>query len=290
MTIEAIEYTTVSLPAKIEYSFNNGNTWKEGRFAEILHLQPDVKISFRNMVDRGDLDNFYITGSCNLVGNCMSLIPDGKMYYGAFKQLFKGCNGIISVSKDFLPATTLASSCYREMFIDCTNLTTAPELPATTLAKDCYDYMFYGCSKLNYIKMLATDISAQNCLRNWVSGVSSTGTFVKNPAMTTLPTGVDGIPSGWAVVNDGEESGDLITFTVGGVEYQAEEGMTWEQYVNSVYNTEGFYIEGGGIFQGPSQWDRGQIYNDNRFSTLTKSSDTIINGNSYGIVSGGSGD
>jgi hypothetical protein len=55
--------------------------------------------------------------------------------------------------------------------------------------------------------MLATDISASNCLTNWVSGVASTGTFVKHPDMTSLPSGVSGIPSGWTVVNDGEESG-----------------------------------------------------------------------------------
>ena len=47
--------------------------------------------------------------------------------------------------------------------------------------------------------MLATDISASHCLYNWVSSVSSTGTFIKNAAMTSLPTGNSGIPSGWAV-------------------------------------------------------------------------------------------
>jgi hypothetical protein len=59
--------------------------------------------------------------------------------------------------------------------------------------------MFYGCSKLNYIKMLATNISASNCLNSWVSGVSSTGTFVKNVAATWNVTGNNGIPSGWTV-------------------------------------------------------------------------------------------
>jgi hypothetical protein len=34
---------------------------------------------------------------------------------------------------------------------------------------------------------------------NWVSGVSSTGTFVKNAAATWDVTGVNGIPSGWTV-------------------------------------------------------------------------------------------
>ena len=36
----------------------------------------------------------------------------------------------------------------------------------------------------------------------------------------------------------------LISFTIKDTAYQAEEGMTWEQWVNSKYNTRGFY--GGG--------------------------------------------
>jgi hypothetical protein len=153
--------------------------------------------------------------------------------------------------------------------------------------------MFDGCSKLNYIKMLATNISAGSCLSSWVSGVASTGTFVKNPAMTSLPTGSSGIPKGWTVYNDGEEpEGNLITFTIGGTEYQAEEGMTWGEWVDSEYNTNGFYISGVGIFRGTQMSGQmsGQIYNDNSLSTCTEPSDTIINGHSYGIAYGGSGD
>jgi hypothetical protein len=59
--------------------------------------------------------------------------------------------------------------------------------------------MFEGCSKLNYIKMLATNISAGNCLTYWVSGVSSTGTFVKNKNATWNVTGVSGVPNGWTI-------------------------------------------------------------------------------------------
>ena len=46
--------------------------------------------------------------------------------------------------------------------------------------------------------MLATDVSATDCLRNWVYGVASSGTFVKD-ASATLPTGESGIPNGWTV-------------------------------------------------------------------------------------------
>ena len=87
------------------------------------------------------------------------------------------------------------------MFMNCTSLTTAPELPATTLAENCYSQIFDGCSNLNYIKMLATNISASRCLNYWVDGVASSGIFVKKSAMTNLPTGTSGIPSGWTVQN-----------------------------------------------------------------------------------------
>ena len=91
------------------------------------------------------------------------------------------------------------------MFQGCSSLTTAPELPATTLTKYCYCYMFQKCSKLNYIKALFTTTPEYSYTRSWVSGVSSTGTFVKNAAATWDVTGSDsipygdGIPSGWTV-------------------------------------------------------------------------------------------
>ena len=47
--------------------------------------------------------------------------------------------------------------------------------------------------------MLATDISASRCLFNWVSSVSSLGTFVKSKDATWSVTGQSGIPSGWTV-------------------------------------------------------------------------------------------
>ena len=84
-------------------------------------------------------------------------------------------------------------------------MTSGPNLPASTLSDSCYRDLFKDCSKLNYIKMLATDISAYECLEAWVSGVSPTGTFVKNPEATWDVVGVGGVPSGWTVKFDGEE-------------------------------------------------------------------------------------
>ena len=49
--------------------------------------------------------------------------------------------------------------------------------------------------------MLATNITASQCLSSWVTLVASSGTFVKHPNMTSLPSGSSGIPSNWTVVN-----------------------------------------------------------------------------------------
>jgi hypothetical protein len=98
-----------------------------------------------------------------------------------------------------LPATALTNWCYFSMFYGCTSLTTAPELPATTLAQSCYSDMFYGCTSLNYIKAMFTTTPSSSYTNNWVSGVSTTGTFVKNSAATWTTTGNNGVPRGWTV-------------------------------------------------------------------------------------------
>jgi hypothetical protein len=150
---------------------------------------------------------FYGCSSLQTVPN--NLLSSRNLSNSCYSYMFYNCTSLTTAPK--LPATTLSPHCYFSMFYNCTSLTTAPDLPATTLETYCYDSMFRFCTKLNYIKMLATNISAKECLDVWVQDVASTGTFVKHPDMTTLPTGSSGIPSGWTVVNDGEESGGKPT-------------------------------------------------------------------------------
>ena len=159
---------------------------------------------------------YLMFAGCTGLTVAPSILPATTLADGCYQSMFEGCTSLVNAPE--LPATTLASGCYGYMFSECTSLTTAPVLPATTLADDCYYYMFRNCNSLNYIKMLATDISANNCLNNWVIGVSETGTgtFVKHPDMNYLPIGPDGIPEGWTVVDNVEKN--LITFTIDGVE------------------------------------------------------------------------
>ena len=230
--------STISLNAKtspdIKYSLNSGK-WTQWDYSAItLNTGDTVRMKGNNSngftTSNSSYNQFSMTGKIGASGNIMSLlyeddfeakltIPCNYCYYGMFKGctsltsapvlpattlkmscyhiMFNGCTALTTAPE--LPATTLADNCYSAMFSGCTALTTAPELPATTLAGRCYYNMFKNCTSLNYIKMLATNISDNRCLYNWVYNVASTGTFIKHPNMTSLPSGNSGIPAGWTV-------------------------------------------------------------------------------------------
>ena len=65
-----------------------------------------------------------------------------------------------------------------------------------------YFSMFKGCTKLNYINALFTTTPGSSYTYSWVSGVASTGKFVKNPNATWDVTGINGVPEGWTVINE----------------------------------------------------------------------------------------
>ena len=223
----------------ISYSIDNGHTWSDlAADTNTPTVTRGNKVLWRGEMtpisDRG-VGTFSSTGQFKAQGNIMSLLfgadfkgqtdLTGKDY--AFYRLFSSNSNLVNVQNLSLPATTLAKSCYYSMFYGCTSLVNAPTLPATTLAGYCYDYMFGGCTslvkaptlpattleyscyqfmfdgctKLSYIKCLATKISASS-LSNWVNGVASSGTFVKDANMTSWTTGISGIPSGWDVVTE----------------------------------------------------------------------------------------
>ena len=222
----------------VSYSIDNGSTWIAGNSssgATSVEVSSGGKVLWKGeMTPNGTGScSFSSTTNFDVQGNVMSLLYGdnfkgkvdltGKNYafYWLFYQntklvnaenlslpattladycyqnMFSGCTALATAPK--LPATTLANYCYSNMFINCRLLTTAPELPATTLVSKCYAAMFAGCTKLNYIKAMFTTAPSTDYTSNWVSGVATTGTFVKNSAATWNVTGTNGIPTGWTV-------------------------------------------------------------------------------------------
>ena len=79
-----------------------------------------------------------------------------------YREMFRNCSSITTVPD--LPATTVASGCYWNMFRLCPGLTSASGvLPAETLAVDCYREMFRQCSNLKTAPILPASTLAIRC-------------------------------------------------------------------------------------------------------------------------------
>lgn len=68
-----------------------------------------------------------------------------------------------------------------------------------------------------------------------------------------------------------------ITFTVSGTSYQAEEGMTWGEWVDSEYNTGGFIVKSSLISK---EGDYKNIHTSRSYSPVS-STDVIIENHTY---------
>jgi len=138
---------------------------------------------------------------CSMLQEAPTL-PATTLAEHCYQWMFGLCTSLTEAPS--LPATSLKGYCYCNMFNGCTALKKAPDLPATTLASICYAGMFDGCSQLNEVKAMFTTTPSTSYTENWLRGVSSSGTFIKNSAATWDVSGVHGIPSGWTVTSASE--------------------------------------------------------------------------------------
>lgn len=86
-----------------------------------------------------------------------------------------------------------------------------------------------------------------------------------------------------AIVVRGEYASPTITFTVGTTQYQAEKGMTFNEYTSSSYNVDGFYVYGANhyVYTGD-----GKTFYPPSGTNLVVGSDTIISGGNYTLNEG----
>lgn len=165
-------------------------------------------MSLINSTDFEDLDT--LTGSYNFarmfynVTGIRSIenfyLPATGLTVGCYRSLFDTCTGITDASMLVLPATTLKQQCYNNLLTHCKELTKAPTLSASTLTTECYGGAFNDCPKLTYMKCLATsNINTNSSTISWMRSVGSGGTFVKKRGVS-WPSGENGIPSGWTVI------------------------------------------------------------------------------------------
>lgn len=178
-----------------------------------------------SLTKASDLPATELAESCydSMFGRCENLtdVPEGlpakTLAKRCYDSMFYGCKSMVYAP--ILPATTLADSCYSEMFFGCEKLECfvfKPDfempivLPAETLTKGCYYNMFAGCSSLRELNCYATDISAEDCTKDWLSGVSTSGYFRTYSYLPWEENSPNGIPAGWRRhnIDGGDEGGD----------------------------------------------------------------------------------
>lgn len=174
----------------------SGNTISSNVYGNILSLIHGD--DFKNKTS--SLPTKHMFDSSTGLVSAKNLVLPSTVWMHYHESMFQNCTSL-TTAPSILPAMSLAQGCYQYMFADCTSLTTAPELPAAAIPNYCYQAMFVRCSKLNYVKCLATNVTGYRTTFNWLLDVSSSGTFVKDPAMNDWPSGASGIPTGWTVVD-----------------------------------------------------------------------------------------
>ena len=205
---------------KVQYSIDEGDTWQDYTSEQLITLNNvgDMVQFKSNNISRyafGDNRSYFtVTGNCYVYGNILSLVNFNKTlskdytFLGLFKdcstiknhdsyklllpattlrsycyyEMFSGCSGLTRAPA--LPATTLTNYCYNKMFYNCTNLTTAPALPATTLKNNCYQAMFYNCQSLTSAPALPATTLADRCYQTMFSNCQSLTSAPALPATT----------------------------------------------------------------------------------------------------------
>ena len=189
----------------VQYSLDSGSTWNTlARNTDSPTVGAGNKIMWKGTLTTTSSANgvgyFSSSGRFEAEGNIMSLLYGDDFedktsignYYYSFTNLFSGCTGMASAENMILPATTLSTGCYYNMFAGCTSLTTAPELPATDLQYQCYSSMFANCSSLTSAPQLpATTLAGYYCYSYMFRGCTSLTTAPELTA-TTLSTGCYG--------------------------------------------------------------------------------------------------
>ncbi len=199
---------TPTFLTSVSYSLDNGETWTTtaNTNSNVVITTPVVEAGetvLWKSTGQGTSNsgNSYTASSifsstCQFAvsGNIMSLIY-GDDYRGKktlpninlskFAHLFYNNKNIIFADGLILPAETLGTYNYAQMFYGCEYLSTAPELPATTLADYCYQNMFYNCRCLKKAptKIPATQVRRYSC-QGMFSGCTALTTAPELPATT----------------------------------------------------------------------------------------------------------
>jgi len=180
--------------ATLQYSVNGGE-WEElgtttvtfgGNYGDLrlrgnslIGTAVDKEDNFSN-ISFGNNTSVACSGDIRTLINYENYI-NAETKNARFCRLFLNCTSLTTAPE--LPATTLASDCYVSMFQG-TSLTTAPVLPAIALAANCYEFMFRNCTSLTTAPELPATTLAVNCYKHMFGSCKNLKVSPKLPATT----------------------------------------------------------------------------------------------------------
>ena len=223
--------------------------------------------------------------------DCTSLtsvtIPDSVSYINS--RAFDDCDNLTSVT---IPNSVTTIGDYA--FWDCDRLTsiTIPD-SVTTIGKNAFIY----CTRLTIVYCKATTPPALG--GNYIFDYNGSGRKIYVPMKSVNAYKIATYWSeyaddiiGYDFESDPVVGGNLITFTINGVKYNAEEGMTWGDWVDSEYNiiNASIYQLSSGVSYITLMGTQGPItIYDSNYNYVNTTQEIIINHNYITIEGGGGG-
>ena len=129
---------------------------------------------------------FTLSKKCGAYGNILSLLnatdPSAvsALSDACFFKLFLDCTNLTSAPD--IPATSVGINACNTMFSGCTSLIDAPLLSATTISQSCYEKMFLGCTALTSAPALPATTIAVGCYKEMFNGCTALTAAPELPA------------------------------------------------------------------------------------------------------------
>ena len=157
------------------------------RNVSMNYTNTNVSMNYTNTTTTNH-SQFGGTAKFNVYGNILSFISADltmvNLINAQFYYLFASSK-VLSAEHLIIPFMTLTDACYRGMFKS-SSITIAPELPATSLATDCYNEMFYNCKSLTAaVNLMATNL-ANTCYKDMFMNCTNLTTCQSILPATTL--------------------------------------------------------------------------------------------------------
>ena len=148
----------------------------------------------------------------NLTAACQFPIYTTNIKESSLRSMFFGCSSLLTVPEEIDCNTkTVETEGCKYMFDGCTAMSGSISLPASSLNTACYYQMFSGCNALTGIEVGFEDWNSKAYTSDWVNGITNNiGVFTKPSGLATLKD-KDHIPINW-LVEDGRIK-EPLTFT-----------------------------------------------------------------------------